>query len=104
MRTVKEIAAGLEANTNLVADGCEDLPAYRSERDGFFLSRWQLTWRERLAVLVGGSVWLYVLGHGHPPVQLAVVEREVMGKPRFSIKGWLQGIVTRRRLAVAKGE
>jgi hypothetical protein len=48
---------------------CGPLPVYT---DGeFCISRWRPTWRERLAVLFGSSVWLWVVsGQTQPPVSL----------------------------------
>lgn len=37
-----------------------------------FVSCWRPTWRERLAVLLGRPVWLWVIGYSHPPVALEV--------------------------------
>ena len=49
------------------------LPAYMALDDmGHVITRWNLDWRERLAVLFGGYVWLTVLTFGRPlqPVML----------------------------------
>ncbi len=47
-------------------------------RDGeHTLSRWRLTWRERLGVLLGGSVYLWVItpfDKPYPPVRIQVEE------------------------------
>lgn len=49
---------------------CRDLTCYR---DGScVVSCWPLPWRARLAVLLGGRVWLHVLARTHPPVSLTV--------------------------------
>jgi hypothetical protein len=47
------------------------LPAYRSE-DGLVVTRWKLTWRERLDILLRGNLWLSVLTYNRPlqPVKL----------------------------------
>ena len=37
-----------------------------------FVSCWRLTWRERLAILFGRPLWLWIVGRGHPPVMLSV--------------------------------
>lgn len=78
MRPDWKIAKGLIANVNLTRGDCEDLPAYQDREQGFFLSRWRLTWKERLAVLFGGSIWLYVLSAGHPPIAMAAREKDVI--------------------------
>lgn len=36
------------------------LPSWRSE-DGTVVTRWHLSWKDRLLVLFGGSIWLTVL-------------------------------------------
>jgi hypothetical protein len=39
--------------------------------DGMIVTRWGLSWRERLSVLFGGSVWLTLLtGGGIPPMKM----------------------------------
>lgn len=74
-----EPSAFREANRNLTPpadwdrdkDGdCGDLPTFT---DGHTcISRWRLSWRERLTVLLSGAVWLGVLsGHTQPPVWIA---------------------------------
>ncbi len=43
------------------------------DRQGLVISRWSLSWKERLQVLFGGSVWLQILSFGRPlqPVKLS---------------------------------
>ncbi|HXI15062.1 MAG TPA: hypothetical protein VNM48_01735, partial [Chloroflexota bacterium] len=52
--------------------GIEPLPVLRQDMEGaaVLTSCWRLTWRERLAALVGGRVWLQVLGQAQPPVAI----------------------------------
>ncbi len=47
------------------------LPAYRTD-DGLVVTRWRLSWLERLRVLVSGSVWLSILTYNKPlqPVKM----------------------------------
>lgn len=47
------------------------LPAYRTG-DGTVVTRWRLSWSERIRVLLGGSVWLTILTFNNPlqPVKL----------------------------------
>lgn len=51
------------------------LPAVRLD-DGTVISRWRLTWRERLRVLWTGSLWCSVLTFNHPlqPTRLETTE------------------------------
>ena len=63
------------------------LPAYRTE-EGIVLSRWHMTWRERVTALLHGDVYLWVHTYGHPlqPVQMQVqmpnygAQHQVSGK------------------------
>lgn len=65
------------------------LPVVEVAFEGFgngWVSCWRLSWRERLAALLGRPVYLAVLGFGgHPPVLLTVERQEVIppdgGKP-----------------------
>ena len=57
-----------DANVVLGAEGCGDLPA---QYDGTqYLTRWSMSWRERLSALLFGRVWLCVQTQGHPPTWL----------------------------------
>lgn len=51
---------------------CEGLPVHIDEHAGEYFSVWRPTWRERLRLLFGGTVGLFVAGRGHPPVSLEV--------------------------------
>lgn len=73
-RPVKQISRSIEANINLIPGSSgadEDLPALKTTTSSgmpCFVSCWRLSWRERILALVGGRIWLNVLGNGHPPV------------------------------------
>lgn len=61
---------------------CGDLPVYTDGEQ--LISCWRLSWRERVAALVGGRVWLRVVGAGHPPVAVEatspwLVKRSLVG-------------------------
>ena len=47
------------------------LPSHRTD-DGTVITRWKLSIRERIRLLIGGSLWLSVLTFNHPlqPVKL----------------------------------
>jgi len=48
---------------------CGPLPVFNDGQQS--ISCWQMTWRERLAALIFGKVWLFVMfGHTQPPVLL----------------------------------
>ena len=54
---------------------CEGLPVQRI--DGSCVSCWRVNWRERLAILLGKPIWLWVTsGDTQPPVSLAVIDDE----------------------------
>lgn len=55
---------------------------------GMMLSRWRLNWRERLAVLFHGHIWMAVNGIEHPPICLSgdqsfVIDRECYEDNRY---------------------
>lgn len=58
----------------------QPLPVWR-HRDGTVLSRWKLTWRERLRVLFTGDVYLWVMTFNQPlqPVKLQVEKPAFQG-------------------------
>lgn len=43
----------------------QPLPAFR-DHDGYVLTRWRMTWRERLRVLFTGDIYLSLLTFGRP--------------------------------------
>ncbi len=38
---------------------------------GILLSRWEMSWRERLSILWHGKMWLAIRGNNMPPVLLS---------------------------------
>lgn len=64
------------------------LPAVKGYCSGLVTTRWTLSWRERLRLLLGGSLWLQTLTFGEPlqPQKLLVVEPSLTdcGLPRIS--------------------
>lgn len=62
------------------------LPALRlNNAEGEIICCWQLTWRERLQVLLGGKLWHSVLTFGGPlqPQLLATSEPEAVAAARI---------------------
>jgi hypothetical protein len=55
----------------MTAEECGSLPVYDAG-DGKIISCWRMGWRERIAALVSGTVWLWVYSgtHTQPPVSL----------------------------------
>ena len=45
---------------------CSTLDVFQDDQQ--MISRWQLTWRDRLRILFGASVWLYIYGAAQHPV------------------------------------
>lgn len=46
-----------------------DLPAHHSE--GVNISKWRLSWRERLRAFLTGAIWLHVHQRQQPPVYVS---------------------------------
>lgn len=66
-------ALGAPKGWTVEKDGvCDALPTVRDHEQNEWLSIWETTWRERLALLTGSKVYLTVHGSGHPPVMLTV--------------------------------
>lgn len=64
-----------EATMNLNApEGMEDevyvLRAWHVPGHAAFISKWKMTWLERLMCLWQGYCWLHVMGTSHPPVTI----------------------------------
>ncbi len=61
-----------EANTNLVAEGCGDLPVYKDGHGGYaqVISCWELSGDELMHVLRTKRIWLRVRGTTQPPLSL----------------------------------
>ena len=45
------------------------LPVYQGQ--GMFISRWKADWRERLSVLIHGTIWVCIVGDKHPPLAIS---------------------------------
>ena len=59
------------------------LPSWKSD-DGVVVTRWHLSWSERLRIFFGGSLWLTMLTFNKPlqPVKLAAT-CPIMGSAMF---------------------
>lgn len=100
MKPVEPILPGCDLPVTRYAETQEEyqtLPVYHQE-DGTLLSRWRLTWRERLLVLFTGNIYLWQLTFNQPlqPVMLEVEPPEMQpapaAKPHCKIcgdVGWL---------------
>jgi hypothetical protein len=52
-------------------ENCSDLPVWRD--DDHILSCWQLSWRERIKLLLTGKLWFWAFGCAtHPPIAMTV--------------------------------
>lgn len=60
----------------------QPLPVWRKPQ-GEVVSRWRLTWRERVAALLGRDLYVEVLTFGGPlqPIFMAFSERDVLHAP-----------------------
>jgi hypothetical protein len=56
-----------------------DLPVYRDAQ--YSISCWQMSWRDRLRLLVTGRVWFWAWARTHPPIYLGA-ERPDVFPPR----------------------
>ena len=77
MEPITPVFPGVELPVTTYAKDQEQykaLPVYKTD-DGIVVSRWQLTFKERLKILFSGNLWLTVLTFNSPlqPVKLTVV-------------------------------
>lgn len=75
MTPMKEVVPGFALPTVTFAkDQPQYLPLPAVVSDGVVTTRWKLTWRERLTLFLGGTIWLQVSTFGRPlqPVKLDV--------------------------------
>jgi hypothetical protein len=59
-----------DANANLTHpnENVADLPAWTNGH--YWITRWRLSWRERLSVLLFGNVWVSLYSEWHPPIAI----------------------------------
>ena len=59
------------ANTHLATtnDNIEPMPVYHGQ--GMYISRWRCTWRERLSILLYGTIWVAIASDNHPPISIS---------------------------------
>lgn len=46
------------------------LHVWRHPEGGMVISKWKMTWRERLSCLWNGYVWFHCWGNTHPPMSI----------------------------------
>jgi hypothetical protein len=46
------------------------LHIWRHPEGGMVISKWRMTWRERLSCLWNGYVWFHCWGNTHPPIAI----------------------------------
>ena len=70
MTPAQPVIPGVDLPVTIFAENQPEylpLPAYRfGDAEKTVLSRWKLTWGERLRVLLTGNLWLYSLTFGNP--------------------------------------
>lgn len=56
------------------------LPALRFP-DGLVVTRWNLSWKERLHILFGGNIFLGLLTFNNPlqPIQISISVKDIVG-------------------------
>lgn len=67
-----------EANSKLLAGGipnCDDLPVFKDGKQ--IVSKWRMTWRERLSALFFGRAFVYVMAAQTSPPVAVTVARQV---------------------------
>ena len=59
-----------DANIRLSSENpdIDDLPSFKG--DGFIVTRWRSSFRERLSMLFFGNVWVCLLADKHPPISI----------------------------------
>lgn len=79
MKATREIIPGFELPEDELIVYAENQPEYLQlpmwkGPEGHRVCRWKLTWRERITVLLNGSLWLSVLTFNRPlqPVKIDV--------------------------------
>lgn len=81
------------------------LPAIR-QSDGCIVTRWQMTWRERIKALLTGSVYLEVLTFNQrlQPVKISVDVPEIEGnrQPQHGPRAWATALVNTLSLSRAR--
>lgn len=93
MRPVLPIIPGEDLPTTVYAENQPEykpLPVWK-DSDGTVLSRWKLSWRERLRVLFSGDIYLWVSTFNHPlqPVTLQVDKPQMTGDEKTAAIGAL---------------
>lgn len=98
-----------ESNCRLVKpegwkdEECGDLHCYRekSEDRPRFISKWRMSWRERVKLLMTGTVWFHAFQFTHPPIFIGVDKPfEVPINQRWLPK-WVKRWMTRRAIRSA---
>lgn len=91
MRPVSPIIPGKRLPEVIYA---KDQPQYKplpvfKDTDGTILSRWRLSWRERLRVLFNGDIYLWVTTHNRPlqPVMLQTEKPQMTNDEETAVIG-----------------
>ncbi len=67
----KEVNKELQRPRDMLMTNCKSLPILNT--DGLCISCWKMSFRERVAVLLFGKLWLTVRsGETQPPVKLTI--------------------------------
>lgn len=51
-------------------EAVHSLHVWRHPQGGLVISKWRMTWRERLSCLWNGYVWFHCWGNTHPPMTI----------------------------------
>lgn len=83
---------------------CGDLHCFRdgSNKDRpFFISKWRMSWRERLKLLITGNVWFHAFQYTHPPIFIGVDKPFEVPINQRRLPKWAKSWLTRRAIAKA---
>lgn len=70
MRPVKDHRTPQTLGAPVGMENCDSLPVFIDPVQGIFISYWHVSWKERLLILFGRNVRLYVVGRVHCPLHL----------------------------------
>lgn len=77
---------------DLTGQDVDSLPVVQGDMNGreVLLSRWRMTWPERIRALLAGDVWLLVHSLSHPPVSVMVDNPYVDERRHYGWRGALE--------------
>jgi hypothetical protein len=74
MKPMSDLGEGIQANLECTGENFEPLPVFDDGQ--VCLTRWRLSFKERLQVLFGGSIWVCI-GGVQPPMSIRTNKKDV---------------------------